>query len=163
MTWEEIKNRIYHWDGSWRDIYVRETDHSDWHKWVNFVNSNHKIDWYNGISQSDENKIDFNVILDFWNGNQDLCSTAKIFIDNIQVNAHFFDTTEIENDIDPREFQSMEDHNKLIHYMSQLSIILNKPVILTPENFPEITLIKVELDKIELDTQSNPCDWQCKM
>lgn len=35
-------------------------------------------------------------------GNLDLCSTAKVYVDKIQINAHFFDDSELENDIDPK-------------------------------------------------------------
>ena len=107
MNWKKLKDKIYFWDGSWRDIYIPNTTEKDWNKWINFVNENYQVDWYNGKAEADQNKIDFNVILEYWNGNHDLCSTAKIFIDKIQINAHFFDDQEIENDIDPREFKSI--------------------------------------------------------
>ena len=159
MNWKEIKNKIYYWDGSWRDIYIHETNHQDWGKWIDFVNSNFKIDWYNGKTESDDNKIDFEVIQEYWNGKHDYCSTAKVYIDKIQINAHFFDDTEIENDIDPREFNSIDDHNRLIDFMTKLSKSLNKSVYLTPENCPEIRLIKVNGDSVELNVDTNPNDW----
>lgn len=150
MDWNKLKDKIYYWDGSWRDIYVKSINRSDWEKWVDLVNANYKVDWFNGRQNRDENLIDFSVIDDYWNGNHDLCSTAKIFIDKIQINAHFFDDTEIENDIDPREFNTINDHEKLIHYMTVLSTLLDKEVILTPENEQNIVLIKVYKDKVEL-------------
>jgi hypothetical protein len=30
MEWEKLKRRVYPWDGSWCDIYVLGTTHSDW-------------------------------------------------------------------------------------------------------------------------------------
>jgi hypothetical protein len=29
MDWSELKNGIYYWDGSWRDIYVFDTKIED--------------------------------------------------------------------------------------------------------------------------------------
>lgn len=108
MNWTDLKNKIYYWDGSWRDIYVLQTNRGDWKKWSEYVNKNYRIDWFNSKSYKDENLIDFNVIEEFWSGNRDLCSTAKIFIGKIQINAHFFDEAEMENDIDPREFNLIQ-------------------------------------------------------
>lgn len=158
MDWEILKNRIYTWDGSWRDIYVRESSVNDWKKWVELVNKNYRIEWHNGKTKRDETQIDFNVIKEYWNGNSALISTANVFIDNIQINAHFFDNSEIENDIDPREFKSIEDHHKLIEYLKIVSMICGKPVFVTPENCPEIILIRVEKGEVKIFTDSNPSD-----
>lgn len=149
MNWTNLKDKIYYWDGSWRDIYVLQTNRDDWKIWVDYVNKNYRIEWFNGKADKDENQIDFSVIEGFWSGDHDLCSSAKVFIDKIQINAHFFDDSEMENDIDPREFNSIDDHNKLIKYMSDISILLDKEVILTPENENETVLLKVIKDNIE--------------
>lgn len=143
LNWNQLKQEIYYWDGSWRDLYILKTDKTDWIKWIDYVNHNYTIKWYNGKTSTEENQIDFEVINEYWNGNIDLCSTAKIFIDEIQINCHFFCDFEIENDIDPREFNSIDDHIKLMKYMTDLSYILRKEIILTPENEPETILIKV--------------------
>ena len=163
MNWEDLKNKIYVWDGSWLDIYVQDTTRIDWEKWAQYVNREFKIDWYNGKAEKDETEIDFNVIQEFWDGNHDLISTAKVFIDNIQVNAHFFDETEIENDIDPREFNSIEDHNILIEYLKGVSNTLQKEVTVTPENCPEIILMKIKGESIEIRTDSEPKEWPIRI
>jgi hypothetical protein len=79
------------------------------------------------------------------------CSTATVYIDNIQVNAHFFTDEEIENDITPNEINSMDDHNKLMDYMTRLSKVLNKTVVLTPENKSDFVLISVDKDEIKIN------------
>src|ERR1700761_2724248 len=104
MNWEELRINVYYLDGSLRDICVYHTTKDDWAKWVDYVNEFYPLEWYNGNTGYTESKIDFPVILEYWNGNLDLCSTAKIFIGKIQVNAHFFDDEEFENDISPKEF-----------------------------------------------------------
>ena len=164
MNWNQLKNKVYAWDGGWLDIYVHGTSAQDWEKWTQLVNQNFKIDWYNGKTEKDESKIDFSVIQDYWGGNNDLCSTAKVFIDdNIQVNAHFFDDEQIENDIDPREFKSIDDHNKLIEFLRELSNKLGKEVSVTPENCPEIVLMKIMGDSIEINLESEPRKWPLRI
>lgn len=160
MNWNLLKDKIYLWDGGWLDIYVHSTSANDWKIWTNYVNQNFKIDWYNGKAKRNESKIDFSVIQEYWSGNHDLCSSAKIFIDdNIQVNAHFFDDSEIENDIDPREFKSIDDHNKLIQFLKGLSLEFEKEVTVTPENSPEIVLIKVKGESVEINIDSESKNW----
>ena len=44
----------------------------------------------------------------------------------------------------------MNDHNKLMDYMTKLSIALNKTVVLTPENDTSIILISVGKGDIKL-------------
>lgn len=150
MNWKTLKSEIYYWDGSWRDIYVKNTKLEDWKRWIDLVNENYRIDWYNGKTNLSETKIKVDVIKEYWNGNGDLCSTANVYLDNLQLNAHFFDESEIENDIDPREFKSLDDHEKLIEYLKAISKVCKKEVIVTPENCPEFVLIRVNGDNLEL-------------
>ncbi len=138
------------------DIYILQTSLEDNNKWAEYVNENYRIEWFNGLTQADENKINFEVTKQFWNGNHDLCSTAKVFIDQIQINNHFFIDTEIENDIDPREINSIEDHQRVVKYMIDLSQLLDKQIILTPENDKEIVLMKVSKDGIEYSDKIAP-------
>ena len=148
---ENIKESNLFWDGSWRDIYVQNTESEDWEKWINLVNEKYRINWHNGKTNQSEAKIKFDVIKEYWEGNGELCSTANIFLDEIQINAHFFDDTEIENDIDPREFKSMDDHNRLIEYLKSVSMACNKEVIVTLENSPEYVLMKINGNEVQIN------------
>ena len=86
----------------------------------------------------------------FWiYGIIDICPTSSIFIKEIQINVHFWGDSEIENDIDPEQINSLEDNLALITYMSEISDLLNKEVLLTPENYHEICLIRVNINNIE--------------
>lgn len=163
MNWTELKQKIYYWDGSWRDIYILQTSIEDNKKWADYVNENYRIEWFNGVTQADETKIDFAVIKAFWNGNNDLCSTAKVFIEKVQINNHFFIDTEIENDIDPREINSISDHERVVKYMTGLSNLLDKPVILTPENEQETILMIVSKSKVEYSNNIDPKKWKLKL
>lgn len=143
MNWFRLKENVYYTDGTLRDICVKLTTRVDWKIWVDYINENYRVIWYNSKTLKEENQIDFQIVEDYWNGNEDSLSTAKIFIDKLQINAHFFDDSEIENDIDPKEFNVIEDHEKLNKYMFDLSHLLKKDVYLTPENEHDIILFKV--------------------
>ena len=150
MNWEKLKDKIYYRDGSLRDIYVLKTNMEDNKKWADFVNEHHIVKWFNGLTQTDEAKIDFEVIKGYLKRDHDLCSSASVFIDKIQINNHFFIDTEIENDISPKEINSLQDHERIINYMISISKVLDKPIILTPESEQETVLIKVTNDVVEL-------------
>ncbi|MEL7146389.1 MAG: hypothetical protein AAFO69_08480 [Bacteroidota bacterium] len=159
VDWTYLQEHVYFCDGSWRDIYVQNASAEDWRIWVDFVNERYRIDWYNGKSDKDEEQIDFDIILQFWQGDPSLCSTARVFVEHIQINAHFFTSDEIENDIDPREFKCIEDHQKLMDYLTAISTLLQRPVVVTPEDFPEMILIEVIGEKIEIVNDLDPPKW----
>ena len=143
MNWQQLKDKIYYLDGSLRDIYVPVTTRHDWIIWANYVNSKYKTSFYTYETEITEEKINIHQVFEIWDGRQDNSSEASIFIDNILIKCYFFADLEIENDITPIEINSNDDHRKLIEYMSGISNVLNKRVILTPENSPEIELVSV--------------------
>ena len=149
MNWKYLKDKIYFSDGSLRDIFISDTTCSDWEKWVQYVNKNHHVEWYNSKTDKYETSIDFKIIQEFWHGIIDICPTSSIFIKEIQINVQFWGDSEIENDIDPEQINSLEDNLALITYMSEISDLLNKEVLLTPENYHEICLIRVNINNIE--------------
>ena len=150
MDWDKLKEKIYYSDGSWRDIYVHDTTLDDWKKWTIFVNENYKIEFYNGQTQQTEIKIDFNLILNFWEYKTESVNSSTIYLNDIKVNCHFFNTHQIENDIDPNSVRTINDHNKVIQYMMDLSKLLDKKVIMTAENMPDFIHISVNKSNIEI-------------
>lgn len=149
MDWSALKKEIYYRDGSLRDIYVLQTTFEDNEQWVNLVNEQYAIKWFNGLTQQEEQKINFEVVKGYLNGGHDLCSSAHVFIDKVQINNHFFIVNKIETDISPNEINSIHDHEKIIKYMVAVSMRLGKPVVLTPENEQEKILIRVIKNKID--------------
>jgi hypothetical protein len=148
MNWEDIKEKIYYLDGSLRDIYVQDVTKADWKNWTDFVNTNYKTSFYTYETEIKKENIDLNKILEYWNGQIDNCATATVFTGNIKINAHFFTDLEIENDITPKEIISIDDHNILLEYMIGVSNELDKKVILTPENMPDVILISVMRNEV---------------
>ncbi len=142
-TWPELKQSIYYYDGSLRDIYVLNTTAHDWKNWINFVNENCIVDWLNGKTLKSESKITFDIVNEFFEGNEDYSSSANILIDKIQLNVHFFQANEIEFDLDPKDFHTIDHHNKFLEVMKLMSIAIQKPIIITPENEREKVLLTI--------------------
>jgi hypothetical protein len=150
MTWDELRNGVYEIDGSWRDIYVLGTTREDWLKWANYANNNFSLTWRDAESEEDNvsNKIDLERIIRHFDSHM-FVSSVRVFVSGITVNAHFFTENEIENDIDPSQIRSLEDHNNLMSYMRSVSSLLNKEVILTSENCSDYVLIKANGEHVE--------------
>jgi hypothetical protein len=145
MHWKELQKRIYFEDGSWRDIYVLHTTTRDWEKWVDLVNKKYRVEFWDAKTDLKTDKIDFAIVKEYWNSNGDReVISATVKLDSINVKCHFFDDSEIENDIDPIEFKSQEDHDKLIDYLNDISVSLDKEVIVTDENARNSVLLRVK-------------------
>jgi hypothetical protein len=143
MHWNELKKLIYFEDGSLRDIYVLDTSIAHWEKWVDMVNSKYKVKFWDAKTDLRTDKIDFETVKEYWDSNgQREVVTATISLETITIKCYFFDDSEIENDVDPREFKSEEDHIKLVHYLNDISVTLNKEVIVTDENITDSVLIR---------------------
>lgn len=144
MNWDDLRAGVYHVDGSWRDIYVLDANTEDWAKWAEYVNANYRVRWfaenYNGGVATD--KIDAGFINYRWES-EHYTTTASIFLDKIQINCHFFTDKMMENDINPMEIQSLDDHARLMDYMKAISTLLGKEVILTEESSEKAVWIKV--------------------
>ncbi len=56
---------------------------------------------------------------------------------------YFFIESEIENDIEPREVKTEEDHQAILSYLKAVADKLSKKVRMTPEMEPEAILLEM--------------------
>jgi hypothetical protein len=151
--WYIVKEEIYYSDGSWRDIYVPGTAQDDWLKWIDFINQNYSVSFYNGQTQQTETSIKKEVVIEYWERKTDFPNGTTIKLGSILVKCHFFVIQEIENDIDPKEIETIEDHYNLVSYLINISKLLNKSVILTAENQRDLVYISVDKDNVKINVQ----------
>lgn len=151
MNWKTIKENIYFEDGSLRDIVIYNTTKDDWKKWVDYVTTNYNVSTCEYETDTTKDSIDFGYILDFWAGNNECNATTSVALDKTVINAHYLTELYFENDIDPREVTSEQDHNSIMKYMTDISKLLNKKVIMILENSPEIVLVTVDQDVVTIN------------
>ncbi|SFF33287.1 hypothetical protein [Spirosoma endophyticum] len=132
-SWQHIKDTVYFEDGSLREIYVYNTNQTDWLKWVAFVNRTYKVLFYNGSTDRYEDKINPDVIISFWQTIPDWHCDATIYLRDVLVKTYFFSPEEIENDIDPKEVKSLDDHQAIVSYLYAVADTLQKPIYFTEE------------------------------
>jgi len=153
VNWEYLKDNIYFSDGSLRDIYVLNTSRIDWENFIDFVNKNYKIE-FNYFEKNGEffssKKIISEKVFERWDGINDLVVDATLNISGILIKCYFFSEDEIENDITPLEVKTLEHHHQLMDYLSSVSKILDKEVILTIENYSSSAekLVTINNDQI---------------
>ncbi|MFT5618510.1 MAG: hypothetical protein ACI85I_001745 [Arenicella sp.] len=157
ISWEAFKQKVYYSDsGILMDVLVLNTTLADWEIWVDFVNRNYRVEWYKMESEIPKERIDFGFVEKNLLGNATHANSAHIFTGKIQINSHFFWHEEIENDLDPREFKTIEEHYSLIEFLIKMSTVLEKEVIVTPENGREYILISVNQEKVEFPNITTP-------
>lgn len=67
-----------------------------------------------------------------------------VYLDGIELNCHFFTDQDIELDLDPREISSQGHLDLLLGFMRRLGAATAKSVVITPENKPELPIIRYE-------------------
>jgi hypothetical protein len=148
MDWDQIKRAIYFRDGSLRDIYVLRTTIDDWKIWIDFINRNYPVRFFDRRVAYHNNQIDIGKVKEFWDRTNEEGVYAEIFVGSVMLRCYFNDEHTIENDFSPRDINSVNDHNSLMAYLIQTSHSLNKHAIVTNEMKEQEVLIDVFLDSI---------------
>lgn len=143
MNWQEIQKSVYYKDGSLRDVYIHETTFEDWIKWIDNVNKNYKVKFYNRSNGITLYHIDFNEVVRYWNKENQEGISASIDVNGIHLMCYFNLESEIELDFTPNEIRDIADHNALVQFLKVCSTILHKPVVITAEMIETEVLIKV--------------------
>jgi hypothetical protein len=151
VSWKDLKENVYFLDGSLRDIYVRNITIESWRRWAEFVNSNYRVEFevYGSSQTSPLSAIDIEVVKQKWDGLEEESANATIYLGSIQLKSYFFTNDELDNDLTPKEFTSIEDHKALISYLSKISKLLEREVLITEEDYGHANvLVKVNGDKV---------------
>ena len=139
IDWKTCK-QDFEWDGSWRDIYVFRTTLEDWRLLFGLIRSDYRLESSaDGVVQSlpstgDDLLAIPGQFLPHW----------RFHVGEIRVVCHLFSAEVMEFDIDPREVTSQTDLDTLLGFLQRLGDVVSKPVVLTPENGPEIPIITYE-------------------
>ena len=143
--WKFIKEELYYEDGSLRDILVLGANRENWKNWTSLVNDNYKVEFYNGRTLKTEPRIDIGEVFSFWedSGLFEEPKKATIRLGEVNIMCYFFIESEIENDIEPREVKTADDHQAILDYLKAVAEKLGKKVVVTPEMEPEVILLEI--------------------
>lgn len=139
MMWEEYKVEFTP-DGSLRDIYIKGVDIDDWQSFIDFLRSTEaNLDFYIEAKAAKLPDCIKDIVLD-----REQLYQLSIRLDGVTVNCHFFTPVEIELDLNPQEIDSEAKAKVIFRFMSTVGRVLNRQVILTPENAEEQPIFKYE-------------------
>ncbi len=137
-TWKAA-SELFEWDGSWRDLYVFSTTIEDWDRVMRaLAASAFQSEFTRGgvVSSMPRSFAEhFNA------GAERPLLMLSVIIDGVRFNAHLFCEDEIEFDIDPREVSDAKHFDALVAFMNFVANAVAKPVVLTPENGPQHSLL----------------------
>jgi hypothetical protein len=138
IDWE-AQYALFTWDGSWRDLYVLNTDIGDWQRLVDHLRQK-----ANQLTFSiDGTPLPLPPTVEAIFAVYDYASPLLcIALDHVYVNCHFFCIEQIEFDIDPRAIKDAASFELLVGFMTEVGTTLSKEVCLTPENVQEYVLLR---------------------
>lgn len=118
---------LWETDGSLRDIYVENTMSGDW-----FLFLEHARAWDGAYTFQGKPAAWPSVEAIFESRNRSHLLVVPIH--GVNLHCHFFVSSEIEMDIDPRQVKLPEQHDAVLGFVKSLACKLNKPIAVTPEN-----------------------------
>lgn len=143
LAWDEV-SRDFIGDGSLVDVCVLGTDITDWQQTIDLVREQ---DWWSQFEEDGEvGALPTNVEAIFGR-HHDHSELLRLRLGRLNANCHFFDTSEIEFDLDPGEFRDQSDLDLLCSFMRAVGRRLGRAVVVTPENMHEVILLKYDNDQ----------------
>lgn len=144
-----IYREVFYVDGTLRDIYVRGTSEHDWQTLLDFLRA---IPYPLEFLVGGQNQPLPEQVADFFDLGRREGVILRIDPDHLGINCHFFMPQEIEFDLDPKDFQQEQHVSRLLDFIHVIGRLLNKAVVLTPENRAEFPLFS-------FDPETNEETW----
>jgi hypothetical protein len=148
INWQSQQS-LFEWDGGWRDLYILNTNLRDWQRLLDYVRQREDqfIFTINDIPHSLPTTIESIFAV-----REHTHPFLMIRIDHLQLNCHFFDPEQIEFDIDPREICDSSSFTLLLNCMTDIGAAVEKEVRLTPENAPDVILLRYNPSTRQIET-----------
>lgn len=140
MDWKTVASE-FAWDGSLRDMYVFATSLAEWDQ---FLEALQVWGYATRFSIDGEPAVLPQTATDAFEILQRAMPLLQIDLGGITLCCHFFTDEELELDLDPLEIDSPQKLALLTEFMRQLGRTLQRPVVVTPENSPEISILCYE-------------------
>ncbi len=137
ITWANAE-KIFHKDGSLRDIYVFDTSFHEWNALWNMVHAEGYSLRYTKDGEESPIPTDAAAVL------ADRSCSHGLFISmgGIDITCGFYLCEEIELDVDPGQINSQEQLDFVLKFMADLGVATGKDVVLTEEMAEEEVRIR---------------------
>ena len=139
-SWCDIKAE-FDTDGSLRDIYIENISPEIWEGFINNVKaSEYRFEFSHGgeVIGLPSNLYQIKLL------QETEPTTLRIWLnEEIQINCHFFEGSEIELDVSPKDITGEPEYQLLTSFLFWLHKTLNQRVILTHENAQDQVILSV--------------------
>lgn len=148
--------KAFYVDGSLRDIYVHGTTEQDWQRLLTFLlSSSYHLEF---MVDEQQRQIPAQVE-DIFVLTHDYGVTLSVDETQLALHCHFFTTKEIEFDLDPRNMNNEQRISRLLDFIHTIGRLLNKEVVLTPENASWVPLFRFDPRTAQEEWYLEDIDW----
>ena len=137
VTWDQCRKH-FGTDGSLRDIYVQGGGLEAWRALMKVLAPTTP-----SFETDGEPRPMPATVEDALQAGRDSAAILRARWGGILLCCHFFDASEVELDLDPRDVDSPDRFAQLLTFMQELAREAGHKVILTPENEPEAPFLEV--------------------
>ena len=139
LSWDGVKAE-FAWEGSWRDICVLETSIDEWQATLDMLRArkfNLAFTINGAVAELPQD------IGEAFEKARDAALCLSVFTRGVCLNCHFFDLSEIEFDLDPREILGQLEFDAVVEFMQEVAAATDKFVLMTPENTHDAPFVRV--------------------
>jgi len=121
----------------------------DWEKLVSYMNNTYNIVFKEYVSNKEYEKIDYDLLLHFWNGDTENGYMSVIDLETIKVNCYFNKINDLDFDVIYEDILNNDNLKKIIDFVSSISDAIDKPFYLEEDNYStENKLVEIYKSKI---------------
>lgn len=142
LDWDQVKH-VFEWDGFVREAHVR---HAGIEGWQSFLNALRRSDYGYSYSLDDDSAATLGNAQEAFDNYRDIGSNLSLTAEGVLILIHFFDPEHIECSIDPLEITGPEKLQVVCDWLHFLAKSTDLDATLTPEGYPEGTIIQVSPD-----------------
>lgn len=145
LDWTDLEPDFLH-DGTGRDVLILDADLDAWQKTLDAI----RAAGYGTTFELDGQLAPFPAKAADVVGSPDN-PVLNVQVGRVTLNCHFFDESEIEFDLDPRDLQGPKDLDALVGFLRLIASATALDVMLTPENDPDHALLYVDSDDLSVE------------
>lgn len=139
LAWNEVKDE-FAWEGSWRDICVPNTSVPVWQNVIDAL----LAAGFDGHFEPGPTESSLQNVAGLLRDHVEHGSLWQVSSNGVSLVCHFFDPSEIEFDLDPREIRGQHELDGVLQFMRVIAGAAGSAALLTPENMHEMPFVKVE-------------------
>ncbi|CAH0250256.1 hypothetical protein [Chryseobacterium sp. Bi04] len=157
MTLELVKQTIEKIDNKYFiNIGAYDLSNENWKILISYLNNTYKIVFKEYVSNNETEKIDYKLLLSFWNGNTENGYMAIIDLKTISINCYFNGISDLDFDVVYNDILNDENLKKIIDFVSSMSDLIDKPFYLEEENYnTENKLVEIYKNQILIIDSNN--------